>query len=915
MSVEEVLNKETNQRKLLALDGGGIRGMVTIGVLERMEEHLKNRLGRKSDENFRLCDYFDYIGGTSTGAFIAACLAWGMSVNEIRYFYEEKGHMMFEYGFWSKQIMKKFPIPAWRQPLTQLFPSSYNPDNLRHLLENVFQEDDGQPATLGSRKLKTLLMMILRNATTDSPWPVSNNPNAKYNARSREDCNLKYPLWQLIRASTAAPTYFPPEQFKISQKRAPHLFVDGAISPYNNPAFQLFLMATVDRYNLKWPTGVDKMLLVSIGTGNVPDANQNLKAEDMNVLYNVQKIPAALMFAAQIQQDFLCRVFGQCLVGGSIDREVADMIDSVGPLEQKLFTYLRYDAELTKKGLTKLGLSNIDIAEVQKIDSVDSVKDLYGIGKAIADNYLKPEHFERFVPDSTVGDSPVAPLMPNLKETDWKSPHIGDVVEFWEKHDRWQDLVELAEKANPPQIGDMLILAEEAPVASFRADALFKAALALIEAKRYDFALEQLERGLAIEPHNLTGLRTKGICLQRLGMQQRSTYTLDRARQHYRNVLASHNHDAETWSLLAQIERDAWTESWRVNDASGNEMRANAAYEKGLLRSAIDGYYQGYCHNPQHYYSGINALTLMHVYHELTREDDYDRTMDILKGAVRFAAEGEPHPDKIYQAKTTLGTLEVLVGTLDSVTKAYQEAIAHKPNNWFDLDASRSQLLLLQDLGFRPDTVQAGIETFNRALNRLSQPEDKWEPKQVFLFSGHLVDAEGRNPPRFTNSQAALAAQKIEAALLEMEASTDDLALTQGACGGDLLFTEACQKLGVKVQWMQPFDEPEFIQRSVARGGDNWRERYYRAKEKLTMPIRSAPQSLGPPPPSFGNSYPYERCNLWLLYTALSYGIKKVRFICLWDGENSDRPGGTAHMYQEVKDRTGQVKHINTRLL
>ncbi len=148
-----------------------------------------------------------------------------------------------------------------------------------------------------------------------------------------------------------------------------------------------------------------------------------------------------------------------------------------------------------------------------------------------------------------------------------------------------------------------------------------------------------------------------------------------------------------------------------------------------------------------------------------------------------------------------------------------------------------------------------------------------------------------------------------------MKAGTDDLALTQGACGGDLLFTEACQKLGVKVQWLQPFDEPEFIRRSVARGGDGWCDRYDRAKEKLTLPIRWAPKSLGLPPSSLGNRYPYERCNLWLLYTALSYGIEKVKFICLWDGENGDNPGGTAHMYKEIKDRAGHVKHINTRLL
>ena len=54
-------------------------------------------------------------------------------------------------------------------------------------------------------------MVVMRNHTTDSPWPVSNNPLAKYNDRGRKDCNLNLPLWQLVRASTAAPTFFPPE--------------------------------------------------------------------------------------------------------------------------------------------------------------------------------------------------------------------------------------------------------------------------------------------------------------------------------------------------------------------------------------------------------------------------------------------------------------------------------------------------------------------------------------------------------------------------------------------------------------------------------------------------------------------------------------------------------------------------------
>ena len=77
----------------------------------------------------------------------------------------------------------------------------------------------------------------------DSPWPLSNNPRARYNAPERTDNNLELPLWQLVRASTAAPTYFPPELIKVG--RHDFVFVDGGVTMYNNPAFQLFLIETL----------------------------------------------------------------------------------------------------------------------------------------------------------------------------------------------------------------------------------------------------------------------------------------------------------------------------------------------------------------------------------------------------------------------------------------------------------------------------------------------------------------------------------------------------------------------------------------------------------------------------------------------------------------------------------------------
>jgi hypothetical protein len=113
---------------------------------------------------------------------------------------------------------------------------------------------------------------------------------------------------------------------------------------------------------------------------------------------------------------------------------------------------------------------------------------------------------------------------------------------------------------------------------------------------------------------------------------------------------------------------------------------------------------------------------------------------------------------------------------------------------------------------------------------------------------------------------------------------------------------------------MLPFEEPDFIESSVVctAKGEEWRQRYYAAQAKLEAPVREMPTALGPLPP---DANPYERCNLWLLYTALAHGANKVRFLCLWNGGGGDGLGGTAHMYKEVKRRTGRVTWIDTRTL
>ncbi len=377
-------------RKLLALDGGGIRGVLTLQVLIRMEELLAEKSGQ--GEKFRLCNYFDYIGGTSTGAIIAAGLAIGKSARWLSDFYKEVGPAMFEKAFILRRLK-----------------NLYKSEPLAEKLKEVFGED----TSLASDKLKCLLLVVTRNVSTDSPWPISSNPYAKYNAPNRTDRNSKIPLWQLVRASTAAPVFFPPEivEWDPDDSSKAFLFEDGGLTPYNNPAFLIARMATHPAYKLGWKTGERNLLVMSVGTGSAPKVDAEVYSGGKNALSNLVNFPAALMYGAAVDQDINCRIIGRCIHGGefdaelgrcdtAIDSEVGDLVErcddgtltSISEDSGRQFIYARYNAELSTKWLKKRGLENIDPATVAQLDSVDHIDDLETVGQALAKE-VKIEHF------------------------------------------------------------------------------------------------------------------------------------------------------------------------------------------------------------------------------------------------------------------------------------------------------------------------------------------------------------------------------------------------------------------------------------------------------------------------------------------------------------------------------------------
>jgi hypothetical protein len=184
------------------------------------------------------------------------------------------------------------------------------------------------------------------------------------------------------------------------------------------------------------------------------------------------------------------------------------------------------------------------------------------------------------------------------------------------------------------------------------------------------------------------------------------------------------------------------------------------------------------------------------------------------------------------------------------------------------------------------------------------------QPRTVLLFSGHMIDASGRQDPRFPPDKEPVAAQAIAEALAGIGAGPGDVAICGGACGGDLLFAEACLALGLRLELYIPFDEVTFLSKSVDFAGSRWRDRFLQAKAKAALHVM--PSELGPLPK---DADPYERNNLWMLQSACRFGDEKVCFICLWDGQGGDGPGGTRHLMEEVKRKSGRTLWLNTRTL
>jgi uncharacterized protein len=210
-------------RRVLSIDGGGIKGVFPASFLANAEQALGNRVA----------DYFDLIVGTSTGGIIALGLGLGLSAETIAGFYETEGP-------------KIFSRPRFPRFIRQFFVAKYDPAPLTEALSGVFGEHK-----LGESRNRLVVPSFNLETGEVYNWKTAHHPRLEHDYKAR--------MVDVALSTAAAPTYFPTHRTGSSVP-----LIDGGVWA-NNP----IAVAIVEALGvLKWPA--NEVRVLSLGCTTTP---------------------------------------------------------------------------------------------------------------------------------------------------------------------------------------------------------------------------------------------------------------------------------------------------------------------------------------------------------------------------------------------------------------------------------------------------------------------------------------------------------------------------------------------------------------------------------------------------------------------------------------------------------------------
>ena len=178
----------------------------------------------------------------------------------------------------------------------------------------------------------------------------------------------------------------------------------------------------------------------------------------------------------------------------------------------------------------------------------------------------------------------------------------------------------------------------------------------------------------------------------------------------------------------------------------------------------------------------------------------------------------------------------------------------------------------------------------------------------TILFTGHMIDKEEREEPRFAAAKENGVKEAIRKQLLNetVLAKTAVRGIASGACGGDILFHELCMEYNIPTHIYLALPAAEFKKASVSFAGKNWVERFDELLDKLPVSIILSSTENN-------KENVWEQTNDWMLAKALENGGQNMSLIALWDGEKGDGDGGTEHMIQIAKEKEARINIIDIK--
>lgn len=357
-------------KRVLSLDGGGVRGLITIGYLAAIEDLLRERY---EQEELRLSDYFDLIGGTSTGAILAAALTLGWPVERARELYLSLTRDIFQ------------PKRSVMGPLARLVGAKFDATRLeRHL-----QQELGE-MRLDSEQLRSGLVVIAKRADTASTWHLTNVPNHRF-----FEMNRHLEVWEVLRASSAAPTYFAPQHIEDVGGGEAGIFVDGGVSMHANPALQMLMVANLQGFGLEWPLGARNVLLCSIGTGGYDTVPEADKIKGSRQVQWLGMLMIQLMRDASHLGETVLQWMSDSPTARPIDRQIGALAGDLMTADP-LLTYLRYNVDLNAEATSAIGFdwTEEEVTELRNMTKTKFVNRLDELGRRAAAYQVNQGHFD-----------------------------------------------------------------------------------------------------------------------------------------------------------------------------------------------------------------------------------------------------------------------------------------------------------------------------------------------------------------------------------------------------------------------------------------------------------------------------------------------------------------------------------------